>query len=103
MDTAGLRKAVDTVEEEGVKRARERVADSDLVLLVLDGSQELDEDDQEIFKKIERKKKVVVVNKKDLPLKISLEELRSLFPDAPIVHISALKNEGIEDLKVSHL
>jgi tRNA modification GTPase len=101
MDTAGLRRAVDTVEEEGVKRAKERVADSDLVLLVLDGSQRLDEDDQEIFEKIEKKKKVVVVNKKDLPLKIPLEGLRSLFTDVPIVHISALENEGIENLKAA--
>ncbi|HSB03664.1 MAG TPA: tRNA uridine-5-carboxymethylaminomethyl(34) synthesis GTPase MnmE [Thermodesulfobacteriota bacterium] len=101
MDTAGLRRAVNTVEEEGVKRAKERVADSDLVLLVLDGSQGLDEDDQEILRKIERKRKVVVVNKKDLPLKVSLDGLRSLLRDVPIVHISALKNEGMEDLKAA--
>jgi tRNA modification GTPase len=69
------------------------------VLLVLDGSEGLDEDDQEIFEKIERKRKVVVVNKKDLPIKISLEGLRSLFIEAPIIHISALNNDGIEDLK----
>jgi tRNA modification GTPase len=99
MDTAGLRRAVDAVEEEGVKRARERVADSDLVLLVLDGSRELDEDDQEILKKVDSKKKVLVLNKKDLPLKVSVDRLKNLFVDTPIIHISALKNDGIEDLK----
>jgi tRNA modification GTPase len=99
MDTAGLRKPEDFIEQEGVRRAKERVADSDFVLLLLDGSRELDEDDLEIFGEIEEKKKVVIINKKDLPLNISLEEVRNRFNDEPIVLISALKNEGIDDLK----
>ena len=73
MDTAGLRKTEDSVEQEGVRRTKERVADSDLVILVLDGSRPLDEDDIRIFEEVEGKKKVVVVNKNDLPLKISPE------------------------------
>ncbi|OGP89160.1 MAG: tRNA uridine-5-carboxymethylaminomethyl(34) synthesis GTPase MnmE [Deltaproteobacteria bacterium RBG_16_47_11] len=101
MDTAGLRKTVDTIEQEGVRRTKERVEDSDLVLLVLDGSRELDEDDQEILKKIDKKKKVVVLNKKDLPLKVPIEDLKRSFSDSPVVHISALNNEGVEDLKAA--
>jgi tRNA modification GTPase len=99
MDTAGLRKPEDSIEQEGVRRAKERVANSDFVLLVLDGSRKLDEDDLEIFGEIEEKKKVVIINKKDLPLNISLEEVGNRFNDDPIVLISALKNEGIDDLK----
>ena len=100
IDTAGLRKTEDTIEKEGVRRTSQRAADSDLVLLVLDGSRELDDDDQDIFNKVENKKKIVVLNKKDLPLKVSLERLRTLFVD-PIVLISALRNEGIENLKAA--
>jgi tRNA modification GTPase len=99
MDTAGLRKPADFIEQEGVRRAKERVADSDFVLLMVDGSRELDSDDLEIFREIEGKKKAVVINKKDLPLRISLEEAKRRFKHDPIVHISALKNEGIDDLK----
>jgi tRNA modification GTPase len=99
MDTAGLRKPADFIEQEGVKRARERVADSDFVLLIVDGSRELDSDDLEIFGEIEEKKKTVVINKKDLLPRISLEEVKRRFIDDPVVHISALKNEGIDDLK----
>jgi len=99
MDTAGLRKAKDSIEQEGVRRAKERVADADLVLLMIDGSRELNEDDVEIFWEIRRKKKVVIINKKDLPLKISIEDVRNRFHGDPIVSISALKNEGIDDLK----
>jgi tRNA modification GTPase len=99
MDTAGLRKPEDSIEQEGVRRAKERVADSDFVLLMLDGSMELDEDDFEIFEEIKGKKGVVIINKNDLPLRISLEEVKSRFKDDPIVFISALKKEGIDDLK----
>jgi tRNA modification GTPase len=99
MDTAGLRKTVDSVEQEGVKRTKEKVEDSDLILLILDGSRELDRDDLEIFLEIKGKKKVIIVNKKDLPQKISMEELKIRFSMDPIISISALKQEGIEDLK----
>jgi tRNA modification GTPase len=99
MDTAGLRKTSDSVEQEGVKRTKERVADSDFLVLVLDGSRSLDRDDKGIFNEIEKKKKVVVVNKNDLPIKISMEEVENRFHSDPIVSISALRNEGIDDLK----
>jgi tRNA modification GTPase len=99
MDTAGLRKPVDSVEQEGVKRAKERVADADFVLLVLDGSRVLDDEDVEIFGEIEGKKKVVVLNKIDLPLRISIKELKGRFEADPIVAISALRNEGINNLR----
>jgi tRNA modification GTPase len=99
MDTAGLRKPADSIEQEGVRRAKERVADSDLVLLMLDGSRELDGDDSEIFREVNGKKRVVIINKSDLLLRISLEEVKNRFENDPIVLISALKNEGIDDLK----
>jgi tRNA modification GTPase len=99
MDTAGLREPADSIEQEGVRRAKERVADSDFILLMLDGSRELDPDDFEIFREVNGKKRVVVINKSDLPQRISLEEVRNRFKNDPIVLTSALKNEGIDDLK----
>jgi tRNA modification GTPase len=99
MDTAGLRKPVDSVELEGVKRTRERVTDADFIVLTLDGSRALDEEDIEIFKEIEGKKKVIAINKVDLPIRVSVKELKSRFGEDPIISISALKNEGIDDLK----
>jgi tRNA modification GTPase len=99
IDTAGLRKAKDSIEEEGVRRAKERLAHSDFVLLMLDGSRRLDEDDKEIFEEVEEKKKVVILNKHDLPQKISVDEVKNRFVENPIVSISALKGEGIDDLK----
>lgn len=99
IDTAGLRKATDSIEEEGVKRAKGRVAGSDFILLMIDGSRAIDFDDLEIFEEVKEKRKVVVMNKKDLPPVISPKEMKDRFKGDPIISISALKNEGIEGLK----
>jgi tRNA modification GTPase len=99
MDTAGLRRTLDSVEREGVKKTWERMEDADLLLLIIDGSRDLDENDREIFEKTEKKKRVLVLNKKDLPVRVSRENLKANFQNDPIVHVSALKNEGIDTLK----
>jgi tRNA modification GTPase len=99
LDTAGLRKPMDPVEVEGVRRTKERVVESDLVILVLDGSRSIDADDLEIFRETEKKIRVIVINKKDLPLVISVDEVKQMFVRDPVVLISALKNEGIDLLK----
>jgi tRNA modification GTPase len=99
IDTAGLRKTIDSIELEGVKRAKDRVAQSDFILLMVDGSRPVDIDDLEIFEEVRGKKKVVVINKNDLPSMITLEEIKDRFQGDPIVYISALKNRGIDGLK----
>ena len=99
IDTAGLRKARDSIEQEGVRRAKERLADSDFILLMLDGSRGLDEEDREIFEEVKEKRKVVILNKEDLPQKIPVGEVKNRFVDDPIVSVSALKGEGIDNLK----
>lgn len=99
IDTAGLRGAKDLIEQEGIKRAKERIEEADLIILVLDGSIELEKEDIEIFEEVKGKKKVVCVNKKDLPLKLSIEDLKKRFQGDSIVFTSALKNEGIDELK----
>lgn len=99
IDTAGLRKATDSIELEGVKRAKARVAEADFILLMVDRSRPLDIDDLEIFEEVKEKKRVVVMNKKDLPSMISPKEMKDRFQGDPIISISALKNEGIEGLK----
>ncbi len=99
MDTAGLRRPTDIIEREGVRRAKERAADADFVLLMIDGSRALDGDDREIFEEINGKRKVAVINKKDLPQEISREEVTKLFPKDRLISISALRNDGVDDLK----
>jgi tRNA modification GTPase len=99
VDTAGLRRTVDPIEMEGVRRTRQRVADSDLILFVLDGSQLLSQEDAEILCEVETRKKVIVVNKRDLPPSISTDQIRKFSEKDPAVFISALENTGIDELK----
>jgi tRNA modification GTPase len=75
------------------------VADSDLILLVLDGSQPLSHEDTEILCEVKARKKVIVVNKRDLPLNISIDQVKKFPEKDPFVFISALENTGIDELK----
>ena len=99
IDTAGLRKTHDLIEMEGVRRTRERLAESDFVLLVIDASRVLDGEDLQIIKETEGKERVIVANKSDLPLFASKEEMEKQFPEDPVVLTSALTGAGMEDLK----
>ena len=99
MDTAGLRKATDSIEREGMRRTKERVGESDFILLMLDGSEPLDADDLDILEEVKAKRKVVAVNKGDLPPRTSIEKVKILFQGDPIVSISCLTGKGVDDLR----
>jgi tRNA modification GTPase len=101
LDMAGIRKAASTIEREGVRLAKGKVAEADMVVLVIDGSRRLDKQDREIIDEIRGKKTVVALNKRDLPMKTSTGKVRELLPDTKAVEISALKNWGIDELKDS--
>ena len=73
VDTAGLREARDVVEVEGVERARQAQHVSDLILLVLDRSLPLDESDREIISQTSEYKRLIVLNKADLPMALQRE------------------------------
>ena len=101
VDMAGIRRASNPIEREGVRLAKDKVADADMVILVIDGSRGLDKDDREIIDEVREKKKVVAANKMDLPIKTSMEQIQEFLPNTKVVEISALKNWGIDTLKDS--
>ena len=78
MDTAGIRETEDIVEEIGVNRAKEGIEKADCVLLVLDGSLPLEEEDRKILALLEGKKAVVLLNKMDKESILQKEELEKL-------------------------
>lgn len=98
VDTAGIRKAQDRVEQIGVERAREQAAQADLILFVVDSSRCLSEEDEEILSLLADKKAIILLNKSDLSEKLTEEELRSRTTH-PILHLSAKQGTGIDDLK----
>ncbi|MCD8553889.1 tRNA uridine-5-carboxymethylaminomethyl(34) synthesis GTPase MnmE [Seleniivibrio sp.] len=68
VDTAGLRITSDAVEKAGIERTGEVIKDADLVLVLLDGSTPLDEEDKNVLESTKELKRLVVVNKSDRPL-----------------------------------
>lgn len=97
IDTAGIRQAHDLVEAEGIKRTLKAVDLAELILLVLDSSRPIDSLDEEIISRIHQKRIIVVINKKDI--KSEDFQIPETLKNKPIVEISALKGEGIEELK----
>ncbi|HID54944.1 TPA: GTP-binding protein, partial [Candidatus Poribacteria bacterium] len=98
IDTAGIRLTTDPVELEGVKRSRRMIETADLVLAMFDSSQELTEEDFELLRLISDRTALILLNKIDLPSRISSEDLARL-TDRRIVRISALKEIGMDELK----
>ena len=98
IDTAGIRKTSDKIEEIGVKKALDIAKDAELVLVILDNSKDLTEEDREILKLAESKNSIILLNKVDLKennLEKS-EELKKL--NKRIIKISAKNGNGIEEL-----
>jgi tRNA modification GTPase len=100
VDTAGIRGQVtDEVERIGVDRSRAALARADVALMVIDGSSTLEASDREIAALVGQKPALVLVNKHDLPAKLTPEELANILPDAPHLTISALTTAGIDHLE----
>lgn len=100
IDTAGIQGTEDPVEKEGISRSRAAAAVARLLIIVIDGSAPLTEEDREIAKLYHPGQGMVVaLNKKDLTRNLREEEVLSLFSDAMIVETSAVKNEGIDQLE----
>ena len=98
IDTAGIRKTSDKIEEIGVKKALDIAKDAELVLVILDNSKDLTEEDREILKLAESKNSIILLNKVDLKennLENS-EELKKI--NKRIIKISAKNGNGIEEL-----
>jgi tRNA modification GTPase len=99
IDTAGYRETNDFVELEGVRRGLEALKDGDLALWLLDSSQPLQSDDKKLKTQIKSKRKIVILNKSDLPRKIDISSILEEWPEVPVLSLSTINQEGLEDLK----
>ena len=99
VDTAGIRETEDVVEKIGVEKSRESFSTADLVIMVLDASRKLSEEDMEILGSLKNKKTIVLLNKMDLEPQIELEKIEEFINSEDIIKISALKHQGIEELQ----
>ncbi len=102
LDTAGVRKTEDPVEQEGVRRSQNAMEQAELLLILVDGSVPLAQGDRDILAMLPDRKRLVVVNKSDLPSQLDLEEANAREggePASSVVRISAKTGEGLDDLR----
>lgn len=100
IDTAGIRETDDKVEKIGVERSRQAIDQADLVMLLLNASEPLTAEDQELLAATADKKRIVVLNKTDLPQQLDQAELQTyLKPVEEVIALSVLANAGIDQLE----
>jgi tRNA modification GTPase len=95
-DTAGIRVANDSIEEIGIERTHQAMADSDLIVVVIDGSSSLQDEDLTIVTHAIRSRHVLAINKCDLVRNPEFQD--RLDPSSKVVHLSALTGEGLDEL-----
>lgn len=96
IDTAGVRETADVVEQEGVSRARSALSVADLILVVLDRSRPLSGDDRALLDETAAQRRVIVVNKCDLPAAWDANGLMT--PSDACVATSVITGSGLDDL-----
>ena len=99
IDTAGIRETDDIVEKIGVERSRKALKEADFVLLLLNQSETLQEEDIRLLETTKGMKRIILFNKTDLPSKLSTENIAPYAKEEEIVTTSMLNKEGIDQLE----
>jgi tRNA modification GTPase len=104
IDTAGIRTTTEQIESIGVDRTRRAAADADLLVVVIDGSEQTNEEDEAVLEQAASKTHVIALNKSDLPtFSNAVDNLRSNASRTPTVCVSAATEEGLADLRAAIL
>lgn len=98
IDTAGIRETEDVVEKIGVEKARQMAEKADLILYVVDSSQPLDENDQEIMELLRGRKSIVIYNKTDLASAVDMGSLKEK-TGSQVIPVSVVEETGVEELE----
>ena len=99
VDTAGIRETEDIVEKIGVERSRKALSEADLILLVLNQSESLTTEDKQLLDITSGNKRIILLNKTDLPSRINQEDLVPYLENEPALPISVLTSEGLDQLE----
>ena len=94
IDTAGIRETDDLVEQIGVERSKKALQEADLVLLVLNASEPLTDQDRQLLEISQDSNRIVLLNKTDLEEKIKLDQL-----PIDVIKISVLHNQNIDKIE----
>lgn len=99
-DTAGVRQTTDGIETLGIERTHRALSDADLVLVVIDGSDEVGPADRDLLSQTAESRRIVVMNKCDLP---SFRAADSCLGVPQTINVSARSGEGLDDLRAAML
>ena len=99
IDTAGIRETEDIVERIGVERSKEMMGQADLVLIVVNYSEALTTEDEELFRAVQGKDFIVIVNKTDLPKEIDMERVTELAGKNRMITTSLIEEKGVDELE----
>ncbi len=94
IDTAGLRETSDVVESIGVERSKRAMVDADLVVALLDGSEDLTSEDVDIISQVKKLNHIIVINKSDLP-----QNIITVTDKSKAIRVSAKTGDGLEELQ----
>lgn len=97
-DTAGIHATDDIIEQIGIEKSKESFNKSDLIIFVLDGSKELEEEDREIIEHIGNRKVIVLLNKQDKGSVVTADDIKSMIPQAVVLESALLEGKGVEEL-----
>lgn len=106
VDTAGIRVTTEQIESIGVDRTRRVAADADLLIVVIDGSERTNEEDEAVLDQAASKTHVIALNKSDLPSfsnELVNDRLRTNGSPITTVSVSADTEEGLSDLRAAIL
>ena len=95
IDTAGIRKTNDIIEEIGVNKSIKMIEEADLILYLLNNNEEITENDIKLINEIKNKNHIIIINKIDLENKLNIDNLNL----DNVIKISIKENTGIDDLK----
>lgn len=101
LDTAGIRETEDVVEKIGVGLSKTTIEEADLVIMILDSSSKLTDDDRDIIQSTSGKNIIFVLNKEDLPPVITREIVEEYTQDHPVISISTKSQKGIQELQLA--
>jgi len=99
VDTAGVRETNDVVERIGVERTQEILGRADLILMVLDASLPLSEEDRTLLTSLKDRPAIVIINKTDLPIRLNEKEVTDIVPTKKIMRLSVVEQEGLQELE----
>lgn len=99
IDTAGIRETEDVVEKIGIERTKEAFNNADLIVLIIDASRPLTDEDEDILTRLESRKSLVLLNKTDLGNAVAPRDITNKSPNSDIIETCLIEGKGIDEIE----